>query len=384
MFYITHEAALSNLSYSFAGRVSIKNIKGGFVVNQGAHAIPPGYVKFNPNLLNRLSSPFQSRGYEVLVSASANDFLGILSPFQKVALSQKLYSLAGNPRPDTEIRHKKHTVDKYYIAERKTGFSISYEIIDGRVFVHSVTPDPSAFGEHKEVPACYLVKNGGPAGWVITETDTKQVSTKYAAVNGQSNVLARAKDLMAAHLQFTYDSNLTEYTLFHNPSDGGMWDTYESSLDKRGHTTGVTKEFSKILKSVQDKGRDVSWVAHSQGGIIFTEAVRFHLENAGKGLDKNSVTFNAGANNKKITDKVLGQARVTIHAYNDHPFDLVPQLVGSRAGANVSNIVGSVLHAGYVLKGSAQRSPHTLPYQGMDNYVEQMPGWYKVMYKLLN
>ncbi len=86
--------------------------------------------------------------------------------------------------------------------------------------------------------------------------------------------LERAKDLMASHIQFAYKKDLQEFTLFHDPSDGGILDTYESSLDKKGKTTSVTKEFSDVLNNLQFARNDVRWVGYSQGGIIFTKAFR--------------------------------------------------------------------------------------------------------------
>ena len=205
-------------------------------------------------------------------------------------------------------------------------------------------------------------------------------------------MLEKAKNLMADHVSYAYDENLSEYTLFHNPSDGGIWDTYESSQDKQGKTTGVSKEFAKVLSNVQRGNSSVGWIAHSQGGVIFTEAVRYHVKQGRGLLDKNSIWFHAGANNKKKTDKIMSMAGVKIHGFNDHPFDLVPQIVGRRA-TSASNVVRSIIHAGYVLNGSQERSPHTLPYQGMDHYREQMPSAYqyiesipsrvKVMFKLI-
>jgi len=347
--------------------------------------IPSGFVVFEASWVNKIRQPFNRSGYEVLISKSAEAFLHTLSPYQKIAISQKLYSFAGNPRPEHEARHKKNTTDKYYIPERNTGFSISYEIIDGRVFVTTIVPDINAAGIHKELPGCYHVKFTDRDKWVLKRNErTKFVKTKYAAVNGQSNDLERAKDLMATHIQFAYKKDLQEFTLFHNPSDGGIWDTYESSLDKKGNTTGVTKEFFAVLNNVQLAENAVSWVAHSQGGIIFTEAVRYHIENGGGSLDKNDVAFHAGANDLKKTKNYLPMVGIKIHNFNDHPFDLVPQLLGKHHNGKISNIIGAVLHVGYVMNGTPKRSPHTLPYDGMDNYVSQMPSWYKTIYKIFN
>jgi len=352
-------------------------------MGSGNHIIPPGYIRFEPFWINkirqRLSSPLNRVGYDIYIQKRIQDFLGILSPYQILAVSQKIYSLASNPRPE-DARHKKNTVNKCYVPETNTGFSISYEIIEGAVYIKAIIPDQNGEGNHKEIPGVYHVKRNTTTNeWEETRLSGYEVKTPFAALNGQSNVLKDARDLMAEHVKYAYDKNLSEYTLFHNPSDGGVWDTYESSQDKQGKTTGVSKEFSKVLNSVQVKGAPVKWVAHSQGGVIFTEAVRHHVVQGGGSLNSNSVWFHAGANNKKKTGRYLPLAGVEVLGYNDHPFDFVPQIIGRHA-TNVSNIVGSVLHAGYVFMGAAERSPHTLPYQGMGNYVEQMPGPYQATY----
>lgn len=346
-----------------------------------AQELPPGFIRFQPFWYNKLRKPFQSTGYHVFINQSVKAFLDTLSPYQHLVISQKLYSFAGNPRPDNEIRHMKNTTDKYYIPERKTGFSITYEIVNGGVYVTSIVPDLNAFGEHKEVPGCHLVTKARNNTWTVTKKNIQQISTPHAAINGQSNILKDAQLLMAKHILSTYGENIREFTLFHNPSDGGMWDTYESSLDKRGKTTAVTKIFSEKLRLVQQSNSDVKWVAHSQGGIIFTEAVRYHLVGHKTSLNKNSVTFNAGTNNIQRTEQFLPLAGIKIHGYNDHPFDFVPQLLGGHHNGDITKVIGSVIHAGYVTRGKPEHSPHTLPYSGMENYVSNMPSWYKVIYK---
>lgn len=324
---------------------------------------------------HRVSAPFQRVGYDVYIATASASVLDIVSPYQHMVLTQKLHSLAALPRSE-EANHKKNTTDKYYVTEPKTGFSIAYEIVNGAVYVTNIVPDPEAEGVRREVPTVYLVKRGPDGDWTESKVSAMTVSTPFAAVNGQSNVLERAKELMAAHISKAFDSKLSEYTLFHNPSDGGMWDTYESSKDKRGFTTGVSKQFSRVLANVQSGDTPVKWIAHSQGGVIFAEAVRYHLAQGGGPLSNNAVMFHAGANHKQKTERYLGIAQVPILGYNDHPFDFVPQIIGGHADS-VSDVVGSVLHSGWVFAGSPERSPHTLPYQGMDHYAEQMPGAYQ-------
>ena len=338
------------------------------------------FMPFKPSWLNRLRSPLQSAGYYVLLSRSAQAFMDRLSPYQKMALSQKLYSLAGNPRSD-KARHMKNTTDKYYIPEENTGFSITYEILSGKVYVTSIVPDLNATGIHKEVPALYHVEES-QTGVTFKKIRYEDIKTASGAVNGQSNIRSIAVNLMLKHVKHAFGENLSEYTLFHNPSDGGIWDSYESSLDKRGYTTGVAKEFAKALQGVQNAGKPVNWVAHSQGGIIFTQAVKYHLDQGGPSLDKNGVKFHASANNNKQSDTILGQAKIKIYGYNNHPFDFVPKLGGNDI--TTGKIIGSITHFPYVVRGSENRSPHTLPYNGMENYIKNMPGWYKVLYKLFS
>src|SRR5690625_8049870 len=79
---------------------------------------------------------------------------------------------------------------------------------------------------------------------------------------------------MSRQLEFAFGRDLKEYTLFHNPSVGGLGDTWESVRDKLGFTTPVTREFARLLSQTQAAGNETRWVAHSQGGLILTEAVR--------------------------------------------------------------------------------------------------------------
>ncbi|MFN4291751.1 MAG: hypothetical protein ACK4E7_12860 [Permianibacter sp.] len=115
---------------------------------------------------------------------------------------------------------------------------------------------------------------------------------------------------------------------------------------------------SGVLTATQASGRSVSWVAHSQGGIIFSEAVRV----AGGSLSNMRVSFHAGGNNRWVTNGILSRAGVGLigRGYHDHPFDPVPNIAGLNT-ANPFKIVGSILAVPFVIWGGPERSPHTLP-----------------------
>ena len=300
-------------------------------------------------------------GYEVKISPAAHQLLELLSPYQRIEITRKVASLSADPRP-SDAAPQKSTSGVFCFTEKNTKFSISFKLQGTRVYVLEILPNPKLKGESKELPRLYLV-NYLDGAWQKSKKDIKHVDTAHAAVNGQSNVLDRAAGLMGKHVSTMFkEDNVKSYTLFHNPSDGGFWDTYESSRDKKEQTTAVSKLFAAVLADIQEKKKPVKWLAHSQGGLIFTEATRYHWVNIRTKLDKNSVQFNAGANNEKVSQKVLGQANIKIHGFNNHPFDPVPNIVGGNAKDWVS-LLGSAVGFGFVFTDNPEKSPHTTPYQ---------------------
>ncbi len=155
------------------------------------------------------------------------------------------------------------------------------------------------------------------------------------------------------------------YTLYYNPTEGFLKDGVETFKDKLGITTPVTQQFSQVLSDVQNNSsvKNVNWVAHSQGGAIFSEAVRYN----GGDLSKNSVAFHAGANNQLVTNSILDKANINKQndryktTYRDSPWDLVPNIIGLNT-LNPIKIVGSLLASPLLMWGGAEYSPHTLPY----------------------
>nr|WP_158678919.1 RHS repeat-associated core domain-containing protein [Pseudoalteromonas sp. T1lg75] len=185
-----------------------------------------------------------------------------------------------------------------------------------------------------------------------------EVTTEYAAINGMLNNLDRAKSLMGEHVRHAYGKDINEFTLFHNPTKGLVADSWEALRDKVGLTTDITKQFSSVLGKTQASGMKVNWVAHSQGGIIFSEAVRYNEGN----LSNMRVAFHAGGNNRWVTNRILKSANVSNKGYLDHPYDPVPAIGGFNT-LNPIRIIGSIMQLYNVGYGTQQESPHTLPYK---------------------
>lgn len=116
-----------------------------------------------------------------------------------------------------------------------------------------------------------------------------------------------------------------------------------------------------MLKDVQQSDKSVNWVAHSQGGAIFSEAVRI----SGQDLSNNSVVFHSGANNAIVTDYYLKQANMnqqknlTQETYRNSPYDFVPNVIGLN-GNPLEMFVSTISIP--ALFSDPLTSPHTLPY----------------------
>jgi hypothetical protein len=199
-----------------------------------------------------------------------------------------------------------------------------------------------------------------------------RVDTEYAAVNGMLNDFEKAVWLMGVHLDTAYKAEkFNEYTLFHNTSQHGLPDFYESVRDKLGFTTENAKRLAAVLQQIQVRGKPVKWIAHSQGAIIFKEAIRHHLKHIGGYLSQNSVVLHAGGHKKVEMEALLKQVGIQKNNPDlDNPFDPVPALAG---GNDVSlSAAARCLPFWRKLKGWGvefeTESPHTLPFQGLEFY----------------
>jgi len=330
-------------------------------------------------------------GYKVYLSGYAQHVLKSEKQYSmtSVQLERALNQLRSFPRPVMDGYGKKGSVDTRLLSIPT--HKIMYKIISGQIHVYNIVAN-DALAEARaklEKPALYKIAKDGNGNWK-NKGKVNEVSTDYAAVNGQSNVLGKATWLMGLHLDHAYgkSSVVKEFTLYHNPSESGLSDTWESFRDKLGFTTDVTKGLSGILKQTQAAGKDVKWVVHSQGAIIFSEAVRYVLngdsswaifggfngifrDDKGTVLDKHSVTLHGNGNNELRSSVLFERAGVKVLGYNSHPYDMVSNLAGLNV-SSVKNFIGSLVYSGHVFGGSVQQSPHTLPYKGFDNWDNEM------------
>jgi hypothetical protein len=262
-------------------------------------------------------------------------------------------------------------------------YEVIYAIGDLQIDVHSIefNEKTQILNAKKETPSMYRVTRNDQNLWEVTRKNVQSIETGYAAVNGQSNNLQKAVWLMGRYLEHHYGkSQVKEYTLFHNPSEGGGKDTWESNRDKLGGalTTPISKLFSKTLEESQALGKPIKWLAHSQGTIIYTQAVNFY--NKGRSgssligaynkfkdksytgsLNQHSVTFQGTGAHVNNAKRILNKAGIELLAEKSHRYDVVYQVAGLNflSTGDAVGAIGSLVYARHTLNGTVGQSPHT-------------------------
>lgn len=234
------------------------------------------------------------------------------------------------------------------------------------------TPEFKRLGKQSEdvVVALDASWNGGDP------MPTHRVDTLHAAVNGMQNNLRKAAWMMGTHLETAYADAaqpFDSYTLFHNPTEGACRDLFECAYDKQSVVACSlnSQHLAAVLKEAQQRGHRTRWVAHSQGAIIFSTAVEFALKHYGMRLDCHSVSLHSAGCNIKRAELTCARAGITIEYVRNNPFDLVPNLAGPN-DLSLGGLVRSLKFRGLVLGDDPLASPHSLPYLGLDTYVEQL------------
>ncbi len=347
------------------------------------NAQPPS--QFQANFENTMVN----NGYQLLLTGYAAKILQNEEALDYFTdLQRAIVSLRGNPRPTFGGYLKMGTVDTRTL--ESNSHHISYNIANGQVLIFNITlkDNVKLMRDKLEKIGLYKVEKIRDGEWK-REKIFNSVTTEYAAVNGQSNDLVKATWLMAAHLEWEFGKNkVNEYTLFHNPSVGGPGDTWESIQDKFGMTTDVTKEFCKILVKTQENKHQTKWMTHSQGGLIFAEAVRYHLngnsswavtggfngvfrKDKGESLNMHSVAFHGNANNNVRSGVLFKRAGIDVIKPRANDYDMVNTIIGLNT-INAWRIIGSVVYANHVMNGTIQQSQHTLMHDSYETWDEQM------------
>ena len=193
----------------------------------------------------------------------------------------------------------------------------------------------------------------------VNQGRVNSVDTEFAAENGILGTLDDHVQGMGAHLRAQYGDGVTEYTLVNNPSNGAIADLWESLLDKLGFTSNPAKFTASVLRDIQASGNNVKWAVHSQGGAIFSEAMKYARNQGATSLSNNSVAFHGGANNRMVTDIIAKSVGIHINDYYYRPWDAVPNIAGMN-GSPIS-MIKSLLACPRLFSNKPGGSPHSRP-----------------------
>ena len=342
---------------------------------------PQHLVQLNmqpPKLFNPPGSkPVSAAGYRIFLTGYAQHVTTKeINEYKVFSLNNKINQLRANPRSLKNAVKLKGSVDTWKISSGQ--YDIWYKVISGQILIFNIElKDTDQEARNRlEKPGLYKIKKTALGNWV-KDSKVSGIDTSHAAVNGMLNNLNKATWLMGAHLDYEFGKGvMKEYTLFHNPSESFGSDLWESTLDKLGFSTDVTRKFSKVLQDSQKKGKEIKWIAHSQGGAIFAEGVRYFLNGNSSwaiaggfngifkdkkeiDLSNHKVAFHGNVNNNFRSSFLFERAGIEVLAIRANDYDIVPNIFGLNT-INPRKIIGSLVYNNHVRNGSVQQSPHTM------------------------
>lgn len=166
-------------------------------------------------------------------------------------------------------------------------------------------------------------------------TDPSQVK-EDVFINGILNTKVLA--IRNGFMQTGSDS----FTLVYNKTSGFIADLTESTLGKLVGPSSTANAFAGLISSAPQIS---NIVAHSQGSIMLTNAMKILNQQNFKFSGPTKITFNGGAANYALgayRARQLGGSFTPISSQNSHYFDPVSNLVGMNT-VNPIRIGGSVL-----------------------------------------
>lgn len=343
---------------------------------------------------------------KVMLTDQACRMLRSLNDYDREKVSEEILSLSENPNAPDLSHHRHHgfmRLKKQRYPFKGYHYLIRFSVLENGILVDDIfydfelmAPQPVAAMERN---ALYRIDRKSDARFeakpdrgiqeaLATAWETEKqrpvhrIETRHAAVNGMQNDLVKASWLMGTHVDVAYRADAPkEYTLFHNPSEGGGEDFYECTTDKRFLNPSVrfgrnsysanVSHLAAVLRETQQRGHSTHWVAHSQGAIIFARAVGLHNSIYGGSLNCHKISLHGAGCSISNAKMVCTQAGIEVLAVRNNPFDMVPNIAGGN-DLSRSGLARSIKFRKLVLGDDSLASPHTLPYLGLETYHHQL------------
>lgn len=333
---------------------------------------------------------------KVKFTCQALAMLSQLNDYDIKMVCADIKQICANPNAQNSIKHSRNPLRRLWRTKypfRNYHFLIEYSLKNGFINVEDILFDKQLYGAKDTFSAertmLYEVKRLSnhsynkamsseeirkiEGAWDEDAIPTSQINTKHAAVNGMQNELTKAAWLMGTHLDRAYEGDgIKAYTLFHNPTDRVKLDLIECAFDKRlGTKSHNAQHLAAVLAQNSQQGKQVKWLAHSQGAIIFCAALEHYRIYYGKPLTGQQLAVHGSGSNIERLKRIANSTGLKVVAIRNNPYDLVPNLAG-RNDLSASSFVRSMKFRGLVTGEDAGASPHTLPFLGLVTYADQL------------
>ena len=333
---------------------------------------------------------------KVKFTCQALAMLSQLNDYDLKMVSADIIQICANPNAKNSIKHSRNPLRRLWRTQypfRNYHFLIEYSLKNNFINLEDVLFDKQLEGAKNNFAAertmLYEVKRRSndtydkamndegikkvQGAWEPIPTPTTQIKTQHAAVNGMQNELTKAMWLMGTHLDRAYEGDgIKAYTLFHNPTDYAKLDLIECAFDKRlGTKSHNAQHLAAVLAQNSQQSKQVKWLAHSQGAIIFCAALEHYRIHYGKPLTGQQLAVHGSGSNIERLKRIAHSTGLKVVAVRNNPYDLVPNLA-DRSKISSSSLVRSMKFKGLVTGGDVGASPHTLPFLGLVTYADQL------------
>ena len=333
---------------------------------------------------------------KVKFTCQALAMLSQLNDYDLKMVSADIIQICANPNAQNSIKHSRNPLRRLWRTQypfRNYHFLIRYSLDSNFVSITDILFDKQLEGAKNNFAAertmLYEVKRRSndtydkamndegikkvQGAWEPIPTPTTQIKTQHAAVNGMQNELTKAMWLMGTHLDRAYEGDgIKAYTLFHNPTDYAKLDLIECAFDKRlGTKSHNAQHLAAALAQNSQQSKQVKWLAHSQGAIIFCAALEHYRIHYGKPLTGQQLAVHGSGSNIERLKRIAHSTGLKVVAVRNNPYDLVPNLA-DRSKISSSSLVRSMKFKGLVTGGDVGASPHTLPFLGLVTYADQL------------
>lgn len=338
-----------------------------------------------------LNFPF----HKVKFTCQALAMLSQLNDYDQQMVARDIEHICAHPNSNHSIKHSRNPLRRLWRTKypfRSYHFLLEYSQKNNSINIEDVLFDEQLKGTKTNFSAertmLYQVDRQTSAtynramnekelekvkgAWNRSPNSTSRINTTHAAVNGMLNELDKATWLMGTHLDAAYQSdNIKAYTLFHNPTDSFSLDFIECAFDKsQNKTSHNALHLAAVLAQNNQQGKQVKWVAHSQGAIIFCSALEHYRIKYGKPLTTQQLAVHGSGANLERLKRIAHSTGMKISSIRNNPYDVVPNVAG-RNDLSSSSLARSIKFGRYLVADPGI-SPHTLPFLGLKTYADQL------------